>query len=121
MAMKWNSDSQKLQDWSLTIRWFSVIFKTLVKEEVLHLYIDAVGVIYSPTDQKETRSENTKKTKQQKKTNKTKQKTTTKTNKKQSNQKQNRFRLTLASHNSPARIVISFRLEDNSCMKKAEN
>ncbi len=38
----------KLQNCSLTIRWFSVISKTLVKGRVLLLCRDADGIYYSP-------------------------------------------------------------------------
>ena len=42
--------SLKLQDWSLTIRLFSIISRTLIREGSLsHLCRDAVGVFYSPS------------------------------------------------------------------------
>ena len=41
-------NSQKLQDWSLTIRWFNVIFRTLIGR-VLPLCRDADSVFYSPS------------------------------------------------------------------------
>ena len=40
---------QLLQDWSFTIRCFSVISKTLIREGVIPLCRDAVSVFYSPS------------------------------------------------------------------------
>ena len=43
---KGNLHPPNLQDWSLTIRWFNVIYRTHI-EEVLPLCQDAVSVFYS--------------------------------------------------------------------------
>ena len=48
MAVRGTPHSPKLHNWSLAIRLFNVIFRTLV-DEVLLLCRDAVGIFFGPS------------------------------------------------------------------------